>query len=68
VLPSQANFVTVGFGRDAKPIHQGLLERGIIVRPMGSYALPEYLRVTVGTEAENTRFLAALRDILNGSA
>ena len=63
-LPSQANFITIGFGRDAKPIHQGLLERGIIVRPMGSYALPEYLRVTVGSESENTRFLSALKDIL----
>lgn len=67
VLPSQANFVTVGFGRDAKPIHQGLLERGIIVRPMGSYGLPEYLRVTVGTERENTRFLDAVKDILKTS-
>lgn len=64
VLPSQANFVTIGFGRDSKPIHQGLLERGIIVRPMGSYGLPQYLRVTVGTNAQNTRFLAALDEAL----
>lgn len=60
VLPSQANFITVGFGRDAKPIHQGLLERGIIVRPMSSYGLPQFLRVTVGTAAQNDRFLQAL--------
>ncbi|MGQ0622943.1 MAG: histidinol-phosphate transaminase [Panacagrimonas sp.] len=60
VLPSQANFVTVGFGRDAKPVHQGLLERGVIVRPMGSYGLPEFLRVTVGTMSQNDRFLHAL--------
>lgn len=64
VLPSQANFVTVGFGRDAKPIHQGLLERGIIVRPMASYGLPQFLRVTVGSAAQNDRFLAALDDAL----
>ena len=64
VLPSQANFLAVGFGRDAAPIHQGLLERGLIVRPMKSYELPQYLRVTIGTEAENTRFLAALKDVL----
>lgn len=64
VLPSQANFLAVGFGRDAKPIHQGLLERGVIVRPMASYELPQFLRVTVGTEAENTRFLAALKQVL----
>lgn len=64
VLPSQANFLAVGFGRDAKPIHQGLLERGVIVRPMASYELPQYLRVTIGTEAENTKFIAALREVL----
>ena len=64
-LPSQANFLAVGFGRDAAPIHQGLLERGVIVRPMKSYELPEYLRVTVGTADENTRFLAALKEVLN---
>jgi histidinol-phosphate aminotransferase len=63
-LPSQANFLTIGFSRDAAPIHQGLLERGVIVRPMGSYGMGEYIRVTVGTEAENARFLAALREVL----
>lgn len=60
VLPSEANFITVDFGRDAKPIHQGLLERGVIVRPMGSYGMPTYLRISVGTERENSRFLEAL--------
>jgi len=64
VLPSQANFLAVGFGRDAAPVHQGLLERGVIVRPMKSYAMPQFLRVTVGLEAENTRFLAALKEVL----
>src|SRR5262249_21590508 len=64
VLPSQANFLAVGFGRDAAPIHQSLLERGVIVRPMASYELPQFLRVTVGTAAENDRFLSNLRDAL----
>jgi len=64
VLPSQANFLAVGFGRDAAPVHQGLLERGVIVRPMKSYGLPQFLRVTVGTEAETGRFLAALKEVL----
>jgi histidinol-phosphate aminotransferase len=64
VLPSQANFLAVGFGRDAAPVHQGLLERGVIVRPMKSYQLPQFLRVTVGTEGENTRLLAALKQVL----
>jgi len=64
VLPSEANFLAVGFGRDAAPIHQGLLERGVIVRPMKSYAMPQFLRVTIGKADENTRFLKALKEVL----
>ena len=64
VLPSQANFVTIDFARDAKPIHQGLLEKGVIVRPMASYAMPTFLRVSVGTAAENTRFFDALKAVI----
>lgn len=63
-LPTQANFIAIDFSRDAKPIHQGLLEKGIIVRPMGSYQMPTFLRVTVGTERENDRFLSALKAVL----
>lgn len=63
-LPSQANFLTIDFGRESAPIHQGLLEQGVIVRPMASYGLPNFLRVSVGTEAENARFLAALKQVL----
>ena len=59
-LPSQANFLAIDFGRPAAPIHQGLLEQGVIVRPLASYGLPQYLRVTIGTAEQNTRFLAAL--------
>lgn len=64
VLPSQANFLAIGFGRDAKPVHQGLLERGVIVRPVASYDMPQFLRISIGTERENDRFLVALKDIL----
>jgi histidinol-phosphate aminotransferase len=60
VLPSQANFVAVDFGRPTAPIHQRLLEQGVIVRPMGSYHLPNFLRVSIGTAADNDRFLGAL--------
>ena len=64
VLPSQANFLAIGFGRDAKAIHQGLLERGVIVRPIASYEMPQFLRVSIGTARENDRFLDALKDVL----
>lgn len=63
-LPTQANFLSIDFGRDAAPIHQGLLHKGIIVRPTASYAMPNYLRVTLGTRAENDQFMDALRQVL----
>lgn len=67
MMPSQANFLTFNIGRDAAPIHKGLLERGVIVRPMGSYGLPTWLRVSIGTVAENTRFLDALKAALKAA-
>jgi histidinol-phosphate aminotransferase len=63
-LPSQANFVAVDFKRDTTPIYQSLLQRGVIVRPMASYEMPTFLRVSIGTEVENARFLEALKDVL----
>ena len=59
-IPSYANFLTVRVGK-AQDIYKRLLRRGVIVRPVGGgYELPEHLRVTVGTEEENERFLSAL--------
>jgi histidinol-phosphate aminotransferase len=59
-IPSVANFLTIRVGK-AQEIYKRLLRRGVIVRPVGGgYELPEHLRVTVGTEAENERFLSAL--------
>jgi histidinol-phosphate aminotransferase len=67
-LPSQANFLTIDFARDAAPLHHGLLEQGIILRPMGSYGLPNYLRATIGTAAQNDRLLTALDAVLARNA
>lgn len=64
VLPSQGNFIAVDFSRPTKDIHQKLLERGVIVRPMGSYLMPDFLRVSIGTPAENDRFLKALAEVV----
>jgi len=59
-IPSCANFLTIRVGK-AQEVYRRLLKRGVIVRPVGGgYELPEHLRVTVGTEAENERFLMAL--------
>jgi histidinol-phosphate aminotransferase len=58
-IPSHGNFVTFAVP-DASRINLRLLEQGVIVRPLGGYAMPQHLRVTIGREAENQRFLAAL--------
>jgi len=58
-IPSSGNFITVHVGKAAE-VFKRLLRRGVIVRPIAGYGLPEHLRVTVGTEAENEKFLAAL--------
>jgi histidinol-phosphate aminotransferase len=63
VTPSQANFVYVDLGRPAAPVYEALLHRGVIVRSFGM--LPSALRVTVGTAAENGRFLRTLSDVLS---
>ncbi|MBY6205720.1 histidinol-phosphate transaminase [Halomonas denitrificans] len=64
VVPSAANFVLARFDRPGAELNEALLRRGIIVRPVGNYGLDDYLRITVGTEAQNRRLLDALGDIL----
>ena len=60
-VPSYGNFVLVNVGA-ADRIYEQLLKRGVIVRPVANYGLPEWLRVTVGLPAENERFVQALTD------
>jgi histidinol-phosphate aminotransferase len=62
-VPSHGNFVLAKVG-DAARVNHSLLQQGVIVRPVASYGLPEYLRVSVGLPAENDRFLAALKAAL----
>ncbi|TBV12483.1 histidinol-phosphate transaminase [Stutzerimonas kirkiae] len=63
-IVSRGNFIAVNVGRDAAPVNQGLLREGVIVRPIAGYGMPEFLRVSIGTERENARFLAALGKVL----
>jgi histidinol-phosphate aminotransferase len=62
-IPAHGNFVTFRVNH-ATAVNQRLLQQGVIVRPLAGYALPEYLRVTVGLESENIRFLDALEKSL----
>jgi len=58
-VPSHGNFLLVNVGDGAR-VYAALLRDGVIVRPVGNYGLPGFLRVTVGLPAENERFLTAL--------
>jgi histidinol-phosphate aminotransferase len=64
-LPSYGSFVLVRVGTGDRVFRQ-LLERGIVVRPVANYGLPEWIRVTVGLPQENAAFVAALRELLPG--
>lgn len=64
VLPSQGNFVLVGFpregGRTATDAEAFLASRGVLIRGLGNYGLPDHLRITVGLEAQNRAVVEAL--------
>ncbi len=62
-VPSQGNFILVRVGKGQEVFNQ-LLAQGVIVRPMGGYRFPEHVRVTVGTMAENQKFIEALQKII----
>lgn len=62
-VPSHANFVMVRVGDGAR-VFSELQKRGVITRPMAGYALPEWIRISVGLPSENHRCVAALREIL----
>ena len=66
-LPSAGNFVLVKVGDDDQAgdrINLELLKRGIIVRPVGNYALPQWLRISIGLPQENAAFIDALKVIM----
>ena len=58
-VPSQSNFLLVRVGDGAR-VYDALLHRGVIVRPLKLYDLPEWIRVTAGTAEQNERFLREL--------
>ena len=62
-IPSAGNFVTFKVG-DGSAVNAALLAQGVIVRPIGGYGMPEWLRVSIGLESENARFLEVLPDCL----
>ncbi|WP_221029419.1 histidinol-phosphate transaminase [Actomonas aquatica] len=65
-VPSAANFLLVKVGDGAR-CYTELQRAGVIVRPLGPYQLPEWVRVTIGTEEQNARLLEALRQTARSS-
>ena len=63
-IPSYGNFLTVEFEQEGIEIYQRLLRRGIITRPVGGYNLANHLRISIGIENENTRFIEALHAVM----
>ncbi|MBX9812583.1 MAG: histidinol-phosphate transaminase [Burkholderiales bacterium] len=59
-IPSFGNFVSFKV-KDARGVYQKLLQAGVIVRPIASYGMPDHLRVSIGLESENARFLDSLK-------
>jgi histidinol-phosphate aminotransferase len=66
-IPSAGNFVLVKVGNDDQAgarVNQELLKRGVIVRPVANYGLPQWLRISIGLPEENAAFLEAFSQIL----
>ena len=66
-VPSFGNFVLVRVGDDDEAgarVNLALLKQGVIVRPVGNYGLPQWLRISIGLPQENAVFIAALKQAL----
>jgi histidinol-phosphate aminotransferase len=62
-VPTAANFILVRVG-DGQRVFEQLQKQGVIVRPMGGYKLPEFIRISIGTPEENARCVSSLKKIL----
>jgi len=63
--PSFTNFILIDLEDNPLPVYNNLLKEGVIVRSVGGYGLKSHLRVSVGLEGENKRFISALKKVLN---
>lgn len=66
-IPSKGNFITVDVECNGLELYERLLQQGVIVRPVTNYGLPQHLRVSIGLQAENQRFLDVLSSLLGRS-
>ena len=67
-IPSAGNFLAIDYSRPAQDIFEAMMQQGVIVRPIANYGMPNFLRVTVGTEDENRRFIEVMDNVLEKGA
>ena len=67
VAPSATNFLFVDLGRPNPPVNEALLARGVIIKPWREPGFETFIRVSIGSPADNSRLLATLREILAGA-
>jgi len=67
VIRGQANFIFIDLGRPAFPLFEGMLQEGVIIRPLGANGAPNAMRVSIGTHEQNARALEAFKRVLDRS-
>ena len=63
-IPSVGNFISFNGQFNGKKLFEALLRKGIIVRQIDLYDMPDFIRVTVGTMEQNQVFVSALKELL----
>jgi histidinol-phosphate aminotransferase len=63
-VPTDANFIFLNTAKNCQEVFKGLLQKGIIVRTGDIFGHPDFIRVTIGSRAENERFIQGLRQVL----
>jgi len=62
-VPTETNFIFIDLKEDADIIYEKLLKKGVIIRPGKIYGCPNFIRVTIGTQDENKKFIQALKEV-----
>jgi len=66
-IPTQANYIMINVGDNCDKVYELMLREGVIVRPLSSFGFPEHIRVSVGNQQENERFITSLKKVLHYS-
>jgi histidinol-phosphate aminotransferase len=64
-VPTEANFIFVNTGKHSQEVFKAMLQKGVIIRTGDNFGFPDFIRVTVGTQAENQRFIQSLKQVLD---